>query len=105
MFNKGVVPTGDMYYWDDVRFGTNTAVSDIDNADLSIYASNGSLVIENAASFVNGTITVFDLTGKQITSSKLSSNYSPININKSGIYIVRVSDANHQNSVTKKLLF
>lgn len=103
MFNKGNNPTGDTYYWDDVIFVVNTAVKNVEKENIIISSSNQQLRLNFGENLINGLIDVYDLTGRQLMSRVISSNYEELDMNKSGIVLVRISNANQSPISTQKV--
>ena len=101
-FNFGVVGSGAVYLWDDVKFESTTAISQIQKTNILIYSVNRQIVVNINEDQINGTIDVYDLSGKKIKSSFVNGNITQINLKSKGIFIVRVTNsAKHLVSVKK----
>lgn len=104
MFNKGNDPSGDMYFWDDVMFENSTPVFSVENMNMKVYGNQGVLNIRSNGDVLNGTVQVYELSGKVIYQGQIMSNYEQININLNGVYMVRIMDANQTSVQSHKVL-
>lgn len=78
-----------------------------DNAQMSIYPNptqNEAIVYMNYSSEFN--VSLFDLSGKEISSTRFQGEQTTVNLNdlKSGIYLVTVRDAKNGNQMTSRVV-
>jgi len=74
-----------VYLWDDVKFESTTAISQIQKTNILIYSVNRQIVVNINEDQINGTIDVYDLSGKKIKSSFVNGNITQINLKSKGI--------------------
>ena len=87
---------GDYAYSGIVAINNNTS-------DINIYTSNNSLIIESNETLINGSIRIYDVTGRIIIESKVNAS-TKINLSqlRSAVYIYRFISIN--NSISEKFL-
>ncbi len=103
-FNFGKTGANAVYYFDDVVLVIPTQ-SEIIKTDLAnIYAANGKIFVYSAKELINGNIEVYEITGRKVFDKKMSGNSETITFNKSGIFIVRVSDVGQNTIISKKII-
>ncbi|UXX79847.1 hypothetical protein N7E81_01845 [Reichenbachiella carrageenanivorans] len=69
----------------------------------NMYVSNGQLIIANMESKASGLVEVISLTGKMLISKKISGSHNEINLNYSGVAIIRYHNALNNSIVSKKV--
>jgi hypothetical protein len=103
-FDFGKTGAGAIYYFDDVFFVIPTQ-SEIIKSDLAnIYAANGKIFVNSAEELINGNIEVYEITGRKVFDKKIDGSSEIITLNKTGIFIVRVSDNGQNTIISKKIV-
>ncbi|MEZ5105325.1 MAG: leucine-rich repeat domain-containing protein [Draconibacterium sp.] len=69
-----------------------TGINDELFSKIKVYTSNNSIIIQLPQVFHKVNVTVYDLNGRQISSLKTSNFITPVTINESGIYLVRIEN-------------
>ena len=66
-----------------------TAVNDLSIGDIKMSAAGGNLFISNSAAYLGCRLTIYDLTGRQLLSTKIlnTSQTIPLNTTEAGIYL------------------
>jgi hypothetical protein len=107
IFELGIMGDGSAdftFLFDDIMLEDATGVEEDALSNLSIYAYNQQLVVNCERELLNGKIEVFDLSGRKVLNSRISETNTRINLEKSGIYVVRISDNSNQPVASKKVL-
>jgi hypothetical protein len=103
-FDFGNTGTGSVFYFDDVVFVTTTFTGNILTDLVRVYSGNGKIHVNNISDFINGNIEVYEVTGRKIVAKTIRNSNEAISINKTGIFIVRISDAVNQPVLVRKLV-
>lgn len=103
-FDFGNNGTGAVYYFDDVAFVNETHVNTIEKYNLNIYSGMGRIHVNSNNGLAQGTIDVYEISGKKIVSRTITNSTEELIINSRGIFIVRVSDKNQLPITTKKIV-
>lgn len=103
-FDFGTNGTGAVYYFDDVTFVNSTQVRTIERNDINIYSGNGIVYVNSNEELSQGTIDVYEISGKKILSKSITSNNMQLAVNSKGILLVRISDRNSIPVVTRKIV-
>jgi hypothetical protein len=107
IFDLGTMGDGSAnftFLFDDIMLEGITGVEEDALSNLSIYTFNKQLVVNCENELLDGKIEVFDLTGRKILNSLISDTNTRINLEKSGIYIVRISDSSNLPVASKNVL-
>jgi hypothetical protein len=89
---------------DDVMQKTdNTSVKPGTSSAVSVYAVHGQLILKGLDDHIDGTVSVYDLTGREITSRRISESQATMEMEGKGIYIVRITDRSNRDVVSKKV--
>lgn len=95
---------------DDIQFasedggGEETALSLNEFNNVKVFSNNGMLHINGIEELVNGQVEVFSITGQKVFNSTIANSSELISLTTKGLVIVRVSDANNNVVMTKKLI-
>lgn len=73
-----------------VTFVPNTGINDVDNNLIKVFANNKTINVENKSTY-NVNINVIDMAGRIVHNSQSSSQNYSFKLEKTGIYIVRLS--------------
>tara|TARA_R110002049_G_scaffold18043_3_gene69429 strand:+ start:14407 stop:15783 length:1377 start_codon:yes stop_codon:yes gene_type:complete len=93
--------TGD-FVIDSIIFSNTTLSSkDFDTVSFSFYPNPASDIVYFKGNNAISKVTVFDITGKQVLTGKLSNNELNISPLKSGLYLLEVEDSNQNKGVQK----
>jgi hypothetical protein len=103
-FDFGNTGTGSVFYFDDVVFVTTTFTGNILTDLVRVYSGNGKIHVNNISDIINGNIEVYEVTGRKIVAKTIRNSNEAISINKTGIFIVRISDAVNQPVLVRKLV-
>jgi hypothetical protein len=103
-FDFGNNGTGAIYYFDDVTLGNETHVNIIEKYNINIYSNMGIIHVNSNDRLVQGTIDVYELSGKKIVSKTITDSNEELAISSKGIFVVRVSDENKFPVVTRKIV-
>ncbi|MFY0625525.1 MAG: cadherin-like beta sandwich domain-containing protein [Reichenbachiella sp.] len=101
-FDFGNEGTGATYYWDNIEFGENNQVTNINSdfsSDIQVYASQGILNISCRESINDFEIQVHSLLGKTILKKRITQKNERIRIPENGILIIGLID--HINGTTQ----
>lgn len=95
---------GESFWFDNVYFDGTVGISDRSTNQFSIFPNPATKGYINITSKINSSknISIFDVLGKQVLKTTLSSDRLDISALKSGIYIVKIEQG--KSSVTKKLV-
>lgn len=102
-FGFGTEGVAGVYYWDDVMFMESTPVSTVNAESIKIYAANGMVLVNSTENSINGTIEIYELSGKKVWSSKISGSTEQVNMTSKGIYVVRILDVNQTSLKAQKV--
>jgi hypothetical protein len=103
-FDFGKTGANAIYYFDDVVLVIPTQAKNIKSDLANIYAANGKIFVNSAKEMINGNIEVYEITGRKVLDKKIDGNSEIITLNKTGIFIVRISDAGQNSLITKKIV-
>ncbi len=103
-FNFGAAGAADVYYWDDVVFGVETAAQEVEAETVRFSFSNSQLHVHCGSEFLNGSIDVYDLTGRLLMNQRITNQYEMLVTNMTGILLIKVSDATGRQVITKKMI-
>jgi hypothetical protein len=89
---------------DDIMQKTdNTSVKPGRSSAVSVYAAHGQLILKGLDDHIDGTVSVYDLTGREITSRRISESQATMEMGGKGIYIVRITDHTNRSVISKKV--
>jgi hypothetical protein len=103
-FDFGKTGAGAIYYFDDVVLVIPTQAKNIKADLVNIYAANGKIFVNSAKELINGNIEVYEITGRKVFNKKIDGNSEIITLNKTGIFIVRISDNGQNTIISKKIV-
>ena len=103
-FDFGKTGANAIYYFDDVVLVIPTQAKNIKSDLANIYAANGKIFVSSAKELINGNIEVYEITGRKVFDKKIDGNSEIITLNKTGIFIVRVSDNGQNTIISKKII-
>jgi hypothetical protein len=103
-FDFGNRGTGSVFYFDDVVFVTTTYTGNILTDHVRVYSGNGKIHVNNISDFINGNIEVYEVTGRKVVAKTIGTSNETITISKTGIFIVRISDAINQPVLVRKIV-
>jgi hypothetical protein len=103
-FDFGKTGTGAIYYFDDVVLVIPTQAKNIKSDLANIYAANGKIFVNSAKELINGNIEVYEITGRKVFDKRIDGNSEIITLNKTGIFIVRISDDSQNTIISKKII-
>jgi len=93
---------------DDIRVQESVSVADVSNSSISVFPNpsvNGIYSVQVSNTSLNGTITVSDITGKNISTQAINSEITKVDISdySKGIYILKIESDKH--SYTSKVIY
>lgn len=96
-------PEGDVTDRIYLIFNNNVGINDINKENIQIYSHKNAIYLNSSNDPFDGELNVFDLLGKNVFSTKISSNsYHPIYLNQpSGYYLVKL--ITEKESITQKV--
>ena len=103
-FDFGKTGANAIYYFDDVVLVIPTQARNIKSDLANIYAANGKIFVNSAKELINGNIEVYEITGRKVFDKRIDGNSEIITLNKTGIFIVRVSDNGQNTIISKKII-
>jgi hypothetical protein len=95
------------YYFDDVtQEGISSDIERINNPgiEVNVFAFNDILRIHSDETVIHGSYRVYDLTGRMVHQSSITSTREEYRLNKKGLYIVHITDAKGQHVTAKKVM-
>jgi hypothetical protein len=87
-----------------VEFTLATSVANDSFEDVKMFVFQGILQIEFNQEYLDGSVEVYDMTGRRLLMKQLAGNVSTFEINTEGAIIVRLTDSSDQKTVTRKLV-
>lgn len=102
-FNFDATGNGEVFYWDNVIFGTQTDVETMNIETISVFAHNGKLMVNGLENAKNGTISIYDLSGRVVLNTSISNPMESFKLNVKGVVMVRIFDAVHAPLKTVKV--
>jgi hypothetical protein len=103
-FDFGKTGANAIYYFDDVVLVIPTQAKNIKSDLVNIYAANGKIFVNSAKELINGNIEVYEITGRKVFDKRIDGNSEIITLNKTGIFIVRISDDSQNTIISKKII-
>jgi hypothetical protein len=93
-------------YIDNIYFykGNPTAIQQIEKESVVVYNKNRQLHIQSGEELMNGQIDIFDVTGRKLMTKTITNRNERMDIGKSGILLVKISNAAKQSIITKKVV-
>jgi len=90
---------------DDIMLDEVSNSIDPDQESISsVYSYRQQIFVNCEDAFLNGSIEVYDLTGRKIRNNMISANNTELTLNETGIYVVRISDRARQTVISKRVL-
>lgn len=103
--NMGTAKGAYDIYFDDITFVESTSsVASISGSDISICVKDGMLHVNGLEDFANGSIQVYNIAGVLLQNSAVTQVNETINLDSSGIYLVRLTDATQQSVLSEKVI-
>lgn len=103
-FDFGKTGANAIYYFDDVVLVIPTQAKNIKSDLANIYSANGKIFVNSAKELINGNIEIYEITGRKVFDKKINNSSETIILNKTGIFIVRVSDIGQNTLISKKIV-
>lgn len=89
---------------DDIMQKTGTTSIGIDRSSgVSMGSTHGLLLLKGLDDHIDGTVDVYDLTGRKMASRTITETEESIQMEGKGIYIVRITDRGNRSMVSKKV--
>jgi len=107
IFDNGTMGDGSAnftFLFDDIELANATSAKLTELQNIRIFSRNSTLVVNGDDNILNGTVDVFDLTGRKIYQNTIQNTTEQIQLQTSGIVIVRVSDRDFTQVKTQKVL-
>jgi hypothetical protein len=102
-FDFGKTGSGSVFYFDDVMMAVTTSVDDLKPATINIFSTDRKINITGISELINGSVEVFEITGRKVFDQKITGEYEIIDLQKSGIFIVRISNKNSIPVLSRKI--
>jgi len=89
---------------DDIMQKTGSTSVGIDRTSaVSMVSTHGELLLKGLDDHIDGTVAVYDLTGRKVAGRNITETEESIRMEGSGIYIVRIADRANHAVVSKKI--
>lgn len=102
-FDFGKTGTGSIFYFDDVMMAVTTSVDALQPESIRIFSTDRKIHAMGMSELMNGSVEVFEITGKKVFEKKITAEYEIIDLQKSGIFIVRISNKNSKLVLSRKI--
>jgi hypothetical protein len=93
-------------YLDNIYFykGLLSGINNKELKDISVFGNNRTVYIRTDNRVLNGTVEVYDMTGRQVVVKTIHSSSTQLNINETGLVIIKITDDENKTFITRKIV-